>query len=174
VLAALERPLALWLGLRTRSVIRADEFFAGLLNTRYALAGDLDALRSCIYQGLAFLLLLVLLRMVLRRPRLAAIVGALLMMPTLVPRGSNALLSWVLLGGGGVGLLTWFMVRFGLLTVVTGMYVALVLARAPLTIHLEAWYSDLSVTALGLVTAIALFGFFAARSRGEPAGRVSG
>jgi tRNA A-37 threonylcarbamoyl transferase component Bud32 len=167
VLQALERPLALWLGLGTRSVLRADAFFAGLLNTRYALAGDLDALRSCLYQGLAFLLLFVLLRMLLRRPILAAVLGALLIAPTLVPRGSNALLSWVLLGGGGVGLLTWFMVRFGLLTVVTGMYVAFVLARAPLTIHLGAWYSDLSVTALALVSALALYGFLAARTGGE-------
>jgi hypothetical protein len=167
-LQAAERPLALWLGLSTRGVIRAESFFAGLLNTRYALAGDLDVLRSCLYQGLAFLLLLVLLRMVLRRPTVAAVVGALLLMPLLVPRGTNALTSWVLLGAGGVGLLTWFMVRFGLLTVVTGMYVALVLARAPLTVHLDAWYGDLSVAALVLTSAIALAGFLAARGRAAP------
>jgi serine/threonine-protein kinase len=166
-LQALERPLALWLGLSTRGVLRADSFYAGLLNTRYALAGDLDVLRSCIYQGLSFLLLLVLLRMILRRPAVTAVVGALLIMPLLVPRGSNAFTSWLLLGAGGVGLLTWFMVRFGLLTVVTGMYVALVLARAPLTIHLGEWYGDLSVIALVVVSAIALFGFLAARVGGE-------
>jgi serine/threonine-protein kinase len=168
VIQALERPLALWLGLATRSTLRAEGFFAGLLNTRYALAGNLDVLRSSIYQGLAFLLLLVLLRALLRRPALAAVVGIFLIAPLLVPRGSNALLSWILLGGGGVGLLVWCLVRFGLLTAVTGMFVAFVLARAPLTLHLGAWYSDLSITAIALASAVALYGFLAARGGAEP------
>lgn len=164
VTQALERPLTGWLGLTARSTVRADAYFAGLLSTRYALAGDLDILCSSIYQGLAFLLLLVLLRRLLRRPLAAGVVGTLLMAVLLVPRGSNPWVSWPLIGAGGVGLLVWFMLRHGLLTVVTGLFVALVLARAPLTMRLDTWYADLSVVAIALSGAVALYGFFTARA----------
>lgn len=86
VLAGLEQPLAAWVGMPTRDVIRAGSFFPGLLNTRYALAGDLDVLRTGIYDALSFLLLLVLLRKLLRRPTWAAVMGALLIVPSRLAR----------------------------------------------------------------------------------------
>lgn len=173
VIQALERPLTIWLGLPARGVVRADGFFAGLLSTRYALAGDLDILQSAIYQGLYFLLLLVLLRMLLRRPVVAGVVGAVLLAVLLAPRGSNPLVSWPLIGGAGAGLLVWFMLRFGLLTIVTGLLVVLILVRAPLTLHLGVWYSDLSVVAIALTVGVAVYGFLAARGSVEQSRRMA-
>jgi hypothetical protein len=167
VLANLGPSLATWLGFSTRGVIRAGSFFPGLLNTRYAVAGDLDILLVSIYNALSLLLLLVLLRLLLRRPAWAAVVAALLIAPLTVPRGGNAVLSWLLLGSI-IALLTWCMVRFGLLSAVAGIYVAFVLVRAPLTFHLGMWYGDLSLVAILLTSAVALYGFLGARTGAAP------
>jgi serine/threonine-protein kinase len=168
LLQALDRPLTLWLGLTARPRLRVEAFFEGLPATRYGLAGSLDSFRTSIYNGLSFLLLFVMLRMLLKRPKLAGVIGALMIALLLVPRGSNPLVSWVLLGGGCAGLFAWFMVRFGLLTAVTGLFTALLLVRAPLTIHMGAWYSDLSIIASALTCVLALYGFLAARGGSTP------
>lgn len=165
LLFRLDRWTTLSLGLTAREPIRRVDFFSNLLSPGRDVAGILDALCSAIYQGVFFLLIVALLRALSRRPRLAPVIAFALVAPLYVPAGSHPAVSWIVLGVGGIGLGLWVLTRFGLLAVVTGLFLTQVLNRSPLTLDFGAWYADLS--GLGLLTTVglALLGFVSSQRR---------
>ena len=131
----------------------------------YRFMGTVD-FRFLIYignLGLLFLLLLVLLRILLRRPWLAAVATVLVICPLYIPLASHPAVSWFTIGLCGLVLGVWGMIRFGLLAIVTAMFVNTLLVVMPRTLDLRAWYTDLALFALGVATALALYGFTTAR-----------
>jgi serine/threonine-protein kinase len=119
-----------------------------------------DALSTVLNQtsrSFYFLTALVLLRAILRRKRLA--VGALFVLLILFYATGDLRWDWLNPGISVVAAL-FVLFRFGWLPVLVGMIVQSLLLNPPLTWDLSAWYADRSFLTLGLVTGLALYGFY--------------
>ena len=79
-------------------------------------------------------------------------------------RGAHVYTSWFAIGLGALAVLVWVMISYGLVTLIVALYVVYVLNTFPITFDLQAWYADLSLCALAVVTALAIYGFVTARS----------
>ena len=146
------------LGLGTRPRIRTQEMLTALLGGRHVGAVTMETLCIAIYKGLFFVLLIALLRAGLRRSWLTVVVAVLLLYPMYIPRGAHPAVSWLTIGVAGIVVGVLVIMRFGLLTVTTGLFVLWLLTRLPLTLHMQAWYADISLFAVLLTAAIALYG----------------
>lgn len=112
---------------------------------------------------LPFLIVLVLLRAVLRRTRVATWALVVVVLAYYGVGGVSSVETFAALLIAGVGLIALF--RIGLLTVVVFWTVYRWLLNYPLTANPEAWYFDRSLLAVGAVAALGLWGFWAS-SRG--------
>ena len=64
--------------------------------------------------------------------------------------------------GTGTAVMMVVLARFGLLPLVAAALATAVLSEFPVTYKVSAWYSAASFTALAVVMALAIFGFYAA------------
>ncbi|HET9316892.1 MAG TPA: serine/threonine-protein kinase [Vicinamibacteria bacterium] len=111
---------------------------------------------SAVLYGMVFLFLLTLLRMLLRRPWLAAAVWCVFLSAPLP--GEDPVLGWI----GGLVRATVFLavlVRGGLLALVTALYVMFAMTEVPATLHLSAWYTFQSLPVVAAVLMLAVYGF---------------
>lgn len=161
LIANTERILVAALGLPEGSPLRGESIAEKLYGGRALFAGYLDGATQAVLYGLLFLLLLVLARSVVRRPLLAAVIVGLLLVPMIVPRGANIFTSLIFLGLGGVAVCIWAMTRFGLLTIVTGLFVVYILNTTPMTVQLNSWYVGFSAFSLAIVAGLAAYGLSA-------------
>ncbi len=164
LLAAGEAALVRYVGWEVRASLTADTLANNLLGGRVALAGYLSALPFAMFRGLLFMLLLAVLRALVRRPLLAAVIAGVIIASMTMPRGAHVYTSWLAIGIGGVAVGVWLMTRYGLLTLTVALYVTFVLNTSPITFDLQAWYADQSLYVLAIVTAFAVYGFITARS----------
>jgi hypothetical protein len=130
--------------------------------TAALIGGSVGALENALFTVLIF----VVLRLVLRRVWLSIAVGV-------------ALLSVVSLGNIGDGpivvpfaivrgaLITFVVVRFGLLASAIALYVASALTAVPLTLDVSHWSATASNWTLAGIMLLTLFGFYASRA-GQP------
>ncbi|MEE8586439.1 MAG: serine/threonine-protein kinase, partial [Acidobacteriota bacterium] len=119
-----------------------------------------------IFFGFVYLSLLVLLRFLLRRQWLAAVVF-LLIVPLMVGRDFQ-LLPWVPLSALLAALVILLvLLRFGVLALIACLYCTLMLQGAPLSPNLSAWYAHATLVPLGFVAAMACYGLYAA-THGRP------
>ena len=118
--------------------------------------------------ALAIALVFLVLRLVLKRPRVALVVGSVVLL--------------VCLNGGWVISGNWFdrfnnvaftfllpvaPHRFGLLATATALFVENIVADVPLTTDLAAWWSTPMIASLLMLIAVAWFAYAAARA-GQP------
>ena len=89
LMGAMDRLIPAWLGWTTRGDVRLFHDLSYLLGTRQALGWSLDLLRNDVYQGLFFLLIIVLFQVLVRRTWLAMLLSTLLIAPMYVPMGSH-------------------------------------------------------------------------------------
>ncbi len=164
VIGAGEMAVVSGVGWEVRASLLADVVANNLLGGRIALAGYVGALTYAMFRGLLFLLLLAVLRALLRRPRLAAVIAGVIIASMTMPRGAHVLTSWLAIGIGGVAVGVWVMIRYGLLTLTVALYVAFVLNTSPITLDFHVWYADLSLSVLAIVVALGAYGFVTARS----------
>ena len=114
-----------------------------------------------VFFGFVYLLLLVLLRFLLRRQWLAAVVF-LLFVPVMVGRDFQ-LLPWVPLSALLAALVILLvLLRFGVLALIACLYCDMMLQGAPLSPNLSAWYAHATLVPLGFVAAITCYGLYAA------------
>ena len=105
--------------------------------------------------------LLVLLRFLLRRQWLVAVVF-LLIVPVMVGRDFQ-LLPWVPLSALLAALVILLvLLRFGVLALIACLYCDMMLQGAPLSPNLSAWYAHATLVPLGFVAAITCYGLYAA------------
>lgn len=129
-----------------------------LTGVGFAGAALVMALTGVFSLPMIVLVVMVLLRAVLRRPWLAngtafLIFGALftLSAPTFSP---SSFLGLVVAGG-----LLVMIVRFGVVAVGSGVFVANLIGAFPITTDLSSWYAGYALFALAVVVAVALYGF---------------
>jgi serine/threonine-protein kinase len=136
-----------------------------LLGLRRVLVSILDFQLSSMTVGMAILLAFLLLFLIFRRTWLAllgltALFGLLQVLQSDAP-------WWLSLGSGTVmfGTLTLLLLRFGLLAVVVGLYVANLFLGLPVVPDLTLWASTPTIMALLVIGGLAVFGFRTAVGR---------
>ncbi len=157
-LAAGERMLVQALGWRPRPFLFGDRIAEKLFGLRDTLASHVGSMPRAIVDGLMFLLLLILVRMLTRNAKLAVVVTGLLLAPVILPRGAHMLTSWLFLGFGGIGVFLIVLTRLGLLPAIVAFFVASVLSTTPFASSLSLWYADWSLLGVAIVAGLALFG----------------
>jgi hypothetical protein len=150
----------------------ADQILVGLVSARHALSNLVAFVDASLLFTLAYVVLLLLCRVIFRRTWLAiAIFLALTSMTTGVPTGVD--LRGFIVYGLVIGtLILVALFRFGLLTVVMGQFVAIVLMSFPLTTHATAWYFGRTLLGLAVVAALTAYGFRVATA-GRPSEHVA-
>jgi serine/threonine-protein kinase len=119
-----------------------------------------------VLQSLAIFFVLFLLRVVLRKEWLAVAVFTLIFALLVAASTTNFALGLVF-GFAANLLLVMATLRFGLVTMVSGLCVAGVLTSLPLTNDANAFYFDVSVIAVLSVAALAFYAFYIAKA-GQP------
>ncbi len=153
------------LGLSERPTMLQDRSLGLLLGGRFALAALLDLLQFALYRGLAFTLLVVLVRRCVSRTGPAILIAALIVIPMTVPRGAHPATSMLIIGGLGSLLGVWVITRYGLVTVSVGLLTSSALLNFPATTHFRAWYADMAAVPIVLCTVLVVGGLVAARPR---------
>jgi hypothetical protein len=124
---------------------------------------------SAVQYGMMYLFLLVLLRVLLRSTPVAVALWCILGAVPLI--SGNAAVEWVF-GVLHAGLMLFVLMRFGLLALVTMLFVLFSSVEVPMPVDLQAWYAlrgwPVLVTGLGL----ALYGFRVSLAGKSPFGRA--
>jgi hypothetical protein len=158
LLAAAERHLVSWMTWPLQSQPETDRISERLLGMRPLTAGLIDIVPPAILYGLLFMLVLVVAQRLVLNRRLATAIAFLVLVFVLVPRGAHPYTSWAFFGLGCGSLCVWAMMRFGLLTLVAGLFVLLMLNTTPMSLDLTAWHADAELIVLGLVVLGVIYG----------------
>jgi serine/threonine-protein kinase len=144
---------------------------ASLGGTRHIVALFLSAQEIALFQGLLFVMVVVVARLLLRRQWLA--VGALLVLGTLfMNRSAGDPYLDLAYGAGQVALWLLVLFRFGVLSSVVGVFLQALLHGHPITFDLSAWYAGDSFLVLFVVTALVAYGFRTCLAR-RPSGTLT-
>ncbi len=140
---------------------RAGYDLAALFGVRYKLGTMINMLLSSISFGLVILLLMLLLRVVLKSPRLAVVAFcALLTAAFSITSDCGASLPWVtgaIIALGVVFVLT----RVGLVAVILGWFVGSLILITPITSDFAAWYASTGNFTILFVAVLLIYGYFA-------------
>jgi hypothetical protein len=132
------------------------------------LAQWLDVVIGAVASALAIALIFLVLRLVLKRPRAALVVGFLMLL--LILNGGSVISgNWFdrFNNLGFTLLLTFVLHRFGLLATATTLFVDNIVTAVPITTNLSAWWSGPMIASLLMLIAVAWFAYSAARA-GQP------
>jgi len=132
------------------------------------LAQWLDVVIGAVASALAIALIFLVLRLILKRPRAALVVGFLVLL--LVLNGGSVISgNWFdrFNNLGFTLLLTLVLHRFGLLATATTLFVDNIVTAVPITTNLSAWWSGPMIASLLMLIAVAWFAYSAARA-GQP------
>ncbi|OLC47633.1 MAG: hypothetical protein AUH43_11275, partial [Acidobacteria bacterium 13_1_40CM_65_14] len=139
-----------------------------LASTAFVVTRWVSALYTSLQTVLLVAMIFVVLRLVLRRGWLAALVGVVIL-TVLSDNGAAFFGTWfdlVLIPLTFV-VVTFGMFRFGLLVMTVAAFANKVATGLPLTLNLSAWWATPSMLSLALLIGLALFAFYAARA-GKP------
>jgi hypothetical protein len=148
-------------GLLTMRNGAPPEFYSTdyLMGGRHALGAWLLHIPGAIEGTLLFFFLLFVLRVLLRKEWLAAIVFVALWV-ALKTLGSDypwiEAPAWTLL----YGVAAFVVLRFGFVALAVGLFVTDMLLNVPLTLDLWAWYASTTLLPLAMVAALAVWGFY--------------
>ena len=157
ILAALSTAAPVWLGQPPSRPFMHD------LGTLDGLAHTLGTLLliqpSATFVPIALLFLIVLLRMLLKKPW-AAVVGTLAIMVTQAAlTGTSGPLDW-LFSAGVYGVVLFILLRVGLLASIFSLLFVDLILHLPLTLDPSAWYGPWALGTLALGLALTIYGYF--------------
>jgi hypothetical protein len=139
-----------------------------LASASYVVTRWVNILYNSLQSVLLIAMIFVVLRLVLRRGWLAALVGVVVLM-ALSDNGQALTGTWF--DFAQIGLIfvvvTFGLFRFGLLPLTVAAFADNVATGIPLTLNLSAWWATPSLLTLALLIGLAAFGFYAARA-GQP------
>jgi hypothetical protein len=143
-----------------------------LLGARETLAAIVDCGVQAIAMSMALLLLMLLLRGALRREPLAA--AGLIVLMGLQSALLSAVNIWIGLAFGLVvwSIVTFVLLRYGLLATIVGLFVILLLGDMPLTSRLDHWTAVPTLWVMATITGVAVWGAWASLG-GRPLFRES-
>ena len=129
----------------------------------FGLGALLNILGSAVIISLFLFFLFFLVRVALRRDWLAG--AAVVAFLTLAITASNQAvwgMTGIILAGLGVGTAVWVLLRFGVLSLTTGLFMFVLMVNFPMTSDLSAWYSRASLVVLATLLALSVWSFRAA------------
>jgi hypothetical protein len=124
-----------------------------------ALSLCLFALLMGLAGGLSYMFILVLLRFLVRRGWLVALLFLAVNFLIFSPPPGPAFPARAVLTVLVLGLNLYVLTRFGVLTVIVLNFVQILLRTFPLTTHLSAWYAQSALLAMAGVLALAIYAF---------------
>lgn len=148
LMVVLERTLVQFSGLEARPVISGDRTAEKLHGLASGLASVLGGIEQAIMWGLLFLLLLVTLRSRIRSSLGVGILCSILLAAALIPRGAHPGTAGLVWGLGGAVVAVWIMMRYGLLAIVTAVFVFITLNHSPLSIRAATWSASIGIAAI--------------------------
>jgi serine/threonine-protein kinase len=129
-----------------------------LLGVRFALGGLLFYVLAFLLYSLLIFFFLFLLRLLLKRDWIAAIILVLIATGTNSP-GEYPVLTYLILGIIWISIVL-MLKKVGLLALVVGLVVQNVLVVFPTTSHLSRWYANAGLTGIVVIAALLAYGFF--------------
>ncbi|HEX5873523.1 MAG TPA: protein kinase [Pyrinomonadaceae bacterium] len=141
-----------------------------LLGLRSFPHGFANQINAALMQSFILLFVLLLLYIVLRRERLAAL--ALWLIASVALTLTHDSLAAVPFAVIGAFLVTWVLYRYGLLALISAIFFLHLIIFYPVTSDFSAWYATDYVLALIICMALAVFGFYTSLA-GEPLFRGS-
>ena len=162
-LLTIDRWVVQEMGWGLRPMIWEERFTLPLLGARYAVALAAHVLSRALIYGLLIMLVLALLRALVRKPLLAAVLATMVIALMFLPFGNSARTAWLVVGLGCVGSAIWAVMRYGLLALITAVFVLGALSLFPMTLRAAAWFADLTLFALAIVMLSLVGGFLIAR-----------
>jgi serine/threonine-protein kinase len=133
---------------------------ATAISFRTTIANLFSLAAESTYEGLFSLLLLMVLRVLLRRPWPAVIIYLVMTGTIATLYASHLGTAWLTIGLGVAVTGAYALIRFGLLTLIAGLLVNAVLLSSPVTTDLTAWYAGAGLFAMTTVAALAAVGFW--------------
>ncbi len=130
-----------------------------LLGGRAVVSGTLGMLSQSIFPGLAVLFLFFLFRMLLRKQWAAAAVLILILTASEALR-TEAPLLFALFLAIAYAVLVFLLMRFGLLAAIAAFFFNRLLNGFPITTDASAWYAGIGLTAVLVMAAVTLYGFY--------------
>jgi serine/threonine protein kinase len=131
---------------------------SSLLGVRWAIGALLMYVLFFVLYALVIFFLLFVLRQVVKRDWLAAIIVVLIGAAT-NQGGEYPVMTYSLLAIIWLSILL-VLIRFGMLTLVVGLVVQNVLTVFPTTAHLSRWYASSGLTGIVVILGLALYGFY--------------
>ena len=147
---------------------RFGSWVPALASTSMVFTKWVNVLNSSLQSALFIMLFFVVLRLVIRRAWIAAVVGAAII--TVLSDNGEAITGSrvdTVMIATIIALATYAIFRHGLLVLVVASFADNVLTSVPLTLHTAAWWATPSNLTLALFILIACFGYYAARA-GQP------
>ena len=147
---------------------RFGSWVPALASTSMVFTKWVNVLNSSLQSALFIMLFFVVLRLVIRRAWIAAVVGAAII--TVLSDNGEAITGSrvdTVMIATIIALATYAIFRHGLLVLVVASFADNVLTSVPLTLHTTAWWATPSNLTLALFILIACFGYYAARA-GQP------
>ena len=139
---------------------------AALLSLGEMLGAWSEWFGNSIITSLTIVLTFVVLRLILRRTWLTIVVGTLLM-GLLQTRNIEGVATAIMFPIAAGALLTYVMMRLGLLTLTITLLVANIVTGIPMTLAFSHWSATASTCTLSALMALTLWAFWAARA-GQP------
>ncbi|MEM1179984.1 MAG: serine/threonine-protein kinase [Acidobacteriota bacterium] len=147
-----------WLGLSwTPPAISAGPF-ENALGTPKAIAGFGEQLMGSVFDAVFSLLLLLLARLLFRRPEFAILAYVALVTVLYAHNGVGSPLSWLMVGLLVACTEAVALVRFGLVTFATGVFVSGILSSFPVTLDFTSWYATTGLAAVAVAAGLAALG----------------
>lgn len=112
---------------------------------------------SAVLYGMVFLFILTLLRILVRKPWLAAVLWCLVMSTPAL--GENPAAEWFS-GAVRAVIMLAVLLHGGLLALVVALYFMFSTLEAPLTLDVSAWYALQAVPVVGMLVGVAVYGFY--------------
>lgn len=131
-----------------------------ILGGRVAISVLSELVMLALYEGLALLLLLVLLKRMLGTGARSTAALALICVPLFIRLGEHPVLSWFVIGLGVAVVFSLLLSRFGLVASVAALFVQSLLISFPVTLEVSRWYVELSLGTITLVLALLGLGFY--------------
>jgi hypothetical protein len=171
-LSALARVGTAWNGGHHLSNMVGEPAVLVLLGGRHMAAHFTFYVSDLLTKCMTVLFLLFLLKVLLRRTELAVAAATLLLTAAFAGAATGDPLIRAALMLTGTGLMMTGLARFGFLAFTVAALATSILTEFPVTYRISAWYSTASFTALAVVIALTVFGFFAATVSTRRAARM--
>ncbi len=171
-LAHLDVSLPQWLGLTVKPRTVSSLPFDFALSAGETFAGLGDHLIAGIHDAVFSLLILLLLRLVLQSPRLAAVGYVVLVTALYAHEGAHPVSSWVIVGLLIAATEVYTLMRFGILTYAVAAFSSNALLYAPITLDVTAWYAGTGYFSLALMILLAVGGCYGALQPRRPRSRA--